>query len=150
MATKKPRGFEAVSTAPADTIIPTRSTEGSAGYDFCLPCDITIKPGREVKVITNIKAYMKKGEVLVLAPRSSVGNNLDVALKNTIGIVDSDYYNNESNEGNISACLVNRSEKVAKLKKGDRFMQGLFLPYLLAEGDKVKTKRTGGTGSTGK
>ena len=68
-------------------------------------------------------------------------------LLNTVGIIDSDYYNNESNEGHIMvACKV--SEPVT-LNRGDRFVQGIITPYYLMENDNVNNKRIGGMGSTG-
>ena len=43
---------------------------------------------------------------------------------------DSDYYN-ALNEGHIIVGLVNRGNKELSLKKGDRFVQGIFLKYYL-------------------
>lgn len=50
---------------------------------------------------TGIKAYMPEDEVLILANRSSNTYKRNVTLPNGIGVIDSDYYNNEKNEGNL-------------------------------------------------
>lgn len=38
--------------------LPKRATTGSAGYDFYLPKDITLAPGRTVKIPTGIRVEM--------------------------------------------------------------------------------------------
>ena len=59
-------------------------------------------------------------------------------LLNTTGIIDSDYFDNESNEGHIIvACKV---AKPVTLSKGDRFVQGIITPYYVMENDEDTTK----------
>ena len=41
--------------------LPHRATSGSAGYDFFLPCSLTLAPGKEVKIPTGIRAEMEAG-----------------------------------------------------------------------------------------
>lgn len=145
------RGFELVSNAPEGTKLPTRKTKGSACYDFYLPCNVSIPPYSFSKIIpTNIKAYMPEDEVLMLHIRSSVGILKHVVLANCTGIIDSDYYNNPENEGNIRLTLFNTSSKWAEFKKGERIMQGMFVKYGVADDDFATGERKGGTGSTGK
>lgn len=71
-------------------------------------------------------------------------------LDNTVGIVDQDYYNNESNEGNIFIKVTNdsKSGKTLEVNAGDAFAQGIILAYAIADNDDVVTTRTGGIGST--
>ena len=87
--------------------MPLRGTKTSAGYDFFATMDITIKPQEKALFWTNIKAYMQPNEVLILDVRSSVGIKLDLALANTLAIIDGDYVDNPDNEGNIGICLRN-------------------------------------------
>ena len=71
-------------------------------------------------------------------------------LKNTTGIVDSDYYSNESNDGNIGLALYNTTDEAVVIQKGERLVQGIFMKYLTVDNDTfLKEKRTGGIGSTG-
>lgn len=129
--------------------IPSRSTAGSAGYDFHIPVPVCFD-AMEYKVIpTGIRVQIQPGYFLMLVPRSGEGFKYGMRLANTVGIIDSDYFDAD-NEGHIMAKVsyqVNRS-----LLDGDRFMQGIFVPYGTAvnDMDADKQKRTGGFGSTGK
>ena len=130
-----------------DIVLPKRATVGSAGYDFSIPFDCTIEAGSFIKIPTGIRVKILPGYVLHLYPRSSLGFKYQMALANTTGIIDSDYYE-AKNEGHIIVGVVNRGEKDLILKKGDRFVQGIFLAYYTAEEETVEEKRTGGFGSS--
>ena len=67
---------------------------------------------------------------------------------NQVGIIDADYYGNFSNGGHIFVCLENEGDEVIKIKKGDRFVQGIFIPYLITDDDNTTDLREGGIGST--
>jgi dUTP pyrophosphatase len=132
-------------------ILPTRSDLGSAGYDFYTPVDLVIEPGKVVKFETNIKAKMLEDEVLKLYVRSSIGIKKNLMLCNGTGIIDSTYYNNPDNEGNIIVALYNYGDNVQSIKAGDRVIQGVFMKYLITEDDSpINAKRLGGIGSSGK
>lgn len=131
--------------------LPTRATSGSAGYDFKCPCDFCVKPGESIKIPTGIRCKMFDGWVLHLYPRSSYGFKYRMQLDNTVGIIDGDYFNS-SNEGHIIVKVHNGSEnkKTLCMKKGDNFVQGIFLPYGITINDEVNSIRDGGFGSTGR
>jgi dUTP pyrophosphatase len=133
-----------------DTIlIPKRATAKSAGYDFCSPISFSLAPGSEIIIPTGIKAYMQDHEVLMLYPRSSLGFKYNLKLKNTVGIIDADYYNNPSNEGHILVALKNEGKDTLTIEKGHSFCQGIFIQYLLVDQDDFSgKKRIGGSGST--
>ena len=104
--------------------LPERSTKHSAGYDFFAPTVIIIEPHEQTKLMfTDIKVKLDKDKVLMLYPRSSLGMK-GIALANTVGIIDADYYNNTKNEGNIGFSLVNNSDKQVIIQQGEKFMQG--------------------------
>ena len=130
-----------------EIILPKRATSGSAGYDFVTPIDISLKPGEMIKVPTGIRCYIEEGYVLSIFPRSSLGFKYQLCLANTVGIIDADYYN-ALNEGHIIVALVNRGEKEVILKKGDRFVQGIFFKFYTAKEEEVTNVRTGGFGSS--
>ena len=109
----------------SDIKLPLRATSGSAGYDFYSPIDFELKPGEIIKVPSGIRCKIDDGYVLQIYPRSSLGFKYQMALLNTVGIIDSDYYNAD-NEGHIIVGIVNRGDKVVSIKKGDRFVQGVF------------------------
>lgn len=130
-----------------DIILPKRATSGSAGYDFYSPVDIELQPNQTVKIPTGIRCFIEEGYVLQIYPRSSFGFKYQMTLLNTVGIIDSDYYNAD-NEGHIIVGIVNRGDKPMSIKKGDRFVQGIFSKYYLAQEENNTTKRHGGFGST--
>ena len=139
--------FERVSSNPTATI-PIRSTSGSAGYDFVSTQNCMLRPGETVKINTGIKCMMPEDTVLLIVPRSSSGIKRHLRLANTVGVIDSDYYNNEDNEGEIIIALNNYGDNDVHILEGERIAQGIILKYCVTD-DVVETKRTGGIGSTG-
>lgn len=132
------------------TVLPTRSTAGSAGYDFRIKEDLTLEPGEIGRQYFDVRCKMAPGEVLLLVVRSSVGINLNLALTNGTGVIDSDYYNNPTTGGNISFSIRNDSGQTVHLEAGDRLLQGIVVNYVVSEDDNVTAVRTGETGSTGR
>lgn len=131
--------------------LPRRATTGSAGYDFYTPKAFTLKPGETIKIPTGIRVRIDDGWVLKLYPRSGLGFKFRLQFNNTVGIIDSDYYNS-SNEGHIFCKITNDSNenKTIELNKGDGFCQGIFVEYGITVDDDASGKRDGGFGSTGK
>ena len=128
--------------------LPKRATAGSAGYDFVSPVDVTIPGGETALIPTGIRAEMEQGWVLMLFPRSSLGFKYSMRLANTVGVIDSDYAY-AKNEGHIMVKLRNPLDTPVSIGRGDRFCQGVFLPYGTAEEeDEVTAGRVGGFGST--
>lgn len=165
----KVRGFEIVTKYIDKKInLPKRATESSAGYDFESAEDVIIPSlwklaNKEINqveddsilpsklVATGIKAYMPENEYLMLVNRSSNPLKHNLSLPNGIGIIDSDYYNNPNNEGEIFVQLINYGLEDYKVKKGDRIAQGIFSPYkTIDKEEQLLNKRLGGFGSTGK
>lgn len=146
----KTRGFEYVSAyADSGLALPARSTSHAAGYDFVAAESISLNPG-DIKLIpTGIKAYMQAGEVLYLYDRSSNPRKKGLVLINSVGVIDGDYYGNPDNEGHIFAQMKNITDDVVEVVKGERIVQGVFAPFLLADADSADGTRIGGFGSTG-
>ena len=93
---------------------------------------------------------MGKDEYLQLQMRSSFASKNQVIIPQSVGIIDSDYYNNESNEGHIMVALLNLSDKNVEINAGERIAQGIFLNYLTVDNDMPTSDvRNGGFGSTG-
>lgn len=150
----KIRGFEVVGdnfrkNKSVDITLPTRGSKYSAGYDFYSPIDIEIQPHSKVCVWSDIKAYMRENEVLMLYVRSSIGIKRGLRLSNGTGIIDKDYYSNPDNDGNIGISLHNYTDEIVKISKGERICQGIFIPFLVADDGNSDNDRTGGIGSTG-
>ena len=150
---KKIRGFEVVSKefrkTEGEIILPIRGSKDSAGYDFYSTETFTLKPDEKKLIWSDVKTYMQVGEVLELYVRSSIGIKKSLMLKNIVGIIDRDYYSNEDNDGNIGICLYNYGDKEVTIEKGERIVQGIFKPFLVADNGNTDKERTGGIGSTG-
>ena len=149
----KLRGFEKIAKyAEVDFKMPERKTQKSAGYDFCLPEDVVLEPGKLQLVPTGVKAYMQDNEYLGMHIRSSMAVKKHIMLVNNVGIIDADYYNNADNEGHIMLALLNTGDEALALPKGECVAQGIFYNYLVADGDadSEKAVRGGGFGSTSK
>lgn len=130
--------------------LPARATAGSAGYDFFTPLSFDLKPGNSLKIPTGIRVKIEEGWLLSIFPRSGLGFKFRMQLDNTVGIIDSDYYD-ASNEGHIMIKFTNDSNtsKTISLEEGNAFAQGIFTEFGITEDDEADAKRTGGFGSTG-
>ena len=136
-------------TAFDSIVLPKRATKGSAGYDFFAPFDFTVNAGETIKIPTGIRVKIDEGWVLKIYPRSSLGFKYRLTLNNTVGIIDSDYFNAD-NEGHIFIKMTNCGNKDVEVKKGQGFAQGIFLEYGITVDDDVTEIRNGGFGSTTK
>ena len=135
--------------------------------------------GRHILIPTFIKCnmnftpvYNDSNWVLILAPKSGIGSKTGMRLSNTIGIIDSDYYNNPDNEGHIllditydpisygSEKHLIEGEQIYTfygrpslvVEKNQKLVQGFFVPFGTAANDRENknfVERTGGFGSTG-
>lgn len=129
--------------------LPRRSRLGDAGYDYFLPADLRIRKGWRVMVDTGIcmeEGDIPEGYVMLLFPRSSSGSKYGLALANSVGVIDSGY------RDTIKAKLWLNDPDVAALemKKGERFMQGVLVPYgIIPTEIPPEEERDGGLGSTG-
>lgn len=145
----KLRGFELVSDFTDQGLLPKRETAQAAGYDLKVAKKTLLAPGEIALVPTGVKAYMQAGEVLYLYDRSSNPRKKGLVLINSVGVIDGDYYGNPHNEGHIFAQMKNITDETVTLEVGERVVQGVFAPFLLADGDEATGQRTGGFGSTG-
>ena len=136
---------------PEAVRLPRRATSGSAGYDFFAPVGFTLAPGETILLPTGVRARIDEGWVLKLYPRSGLGFKYRLQLNNTVGIIDSDYFN-ARNEGHIMLKLTNASNEGRTLvvQPGEAVAQGVFVEYGIVVDDDALAVRTGGFGSTDK
>ena len=131
-------------------LLPTRSTKNSAGYDFFNPKNIICKSHKITMIPTGIKAQFPEDEVLLLFNRSSNPKKKGLIILNGVGVVDSDYYNNTDNEGEMAFVFYNMLEEDVTLLAGEKLGQGVFVKYAKTDDDMAEGERIGGFGSTGK
>ena len=152
---EKVRGFEvAKGFENMDIHLPVRKTRCSAGYDIEAAEDTIIpafKPGMKPTLVkTGLKAYMPEDEYLMLCNRSSNPKKKGLVMANSIGIIDSDYYENPDNDGHFMFAFFNIKAEDIEIKKGDVIGQAIFQKYLTVDNDKAEGERVGGFGSTSK
>ena len=150
----KQRGFEIAKGWEDKGInLPVRKTKYSAGYDVEAAEDVVIppyKPGIKPTLIpTGLKAYCMEDEWYMLVNRSG-GPKKGFVMANSIGVIDSDYYNNETNDGHFYFQYWNFNNEDLVIHKGDVIGQVIFQKYLLVDNDEAEGVRTGGFGSTDK
>lgn len=151
---EKKRGFEIAKGWENKGInLPARKTKHAAGYDIEAAEDVIIpsyKPGIKPTLIpTGLKAYCQDDEWYMLVNRSS-GPKKGFVMANSIGVIDADYYGNESNDGHFYFQYFNFQDHDIEVKKGDIIGQVIFQKYLITDDDNAEGKRTGGFGSTDK
>lgn len=161
--------------------MPNRKTKNSAGYDMYVAENTTVpsllnahfdfinhdnklysllgikeflNDHQEFKptlVPSGVKCEMADNEYLELVMRSSSPLNYGLVMANSVGIVDSDYYNCTETEGEVFFQLYNFTPHDIYLKKGDCICQGIIHTFEKTEDtedtDQMK-ERTGGFAST--
>ena len=131
---KKIRGFEIAKGYEDKNInLPVRKTKSSAGYDIEAAEDCVIpafKLGQKPTLVkTGIKAYMPDDEFLMICNRSSNPGKKGLVLANSVGIIDSDYYGNQDNDGVIMYAFYNFFDKDLEIKKGEVIGQAIFRKF---------------------
>lgn len=103
---------------------------------------------RPTLVPTGLKCKLAPNQYLKLVPRSSLPLKHWIICANSEGIIDADYYNNESNEGEIFFQVINLSPWPILIQKGEKICQGIIQTYDTVEDDAAEGERSGGFGST--
>ncbi len=133
--------------------IPKRATKGSAGYDFYSPYDVQLTPGIWTDIDTGVR--LDGDEVvdgneericqwfMLAVPRSGLSNKYGFRIRTTVGIIDMDYRDTIKAKVTVDVPYT--------LKKGERFMQGIVIPFGRFVHEIPPTnERMGGFGSTGR
>ena len=135
-------------------IKPEYKTDYSAGMDIYLQEDVTLVIGADNVIHLGFAAEVPEGYAAILLPRSSAGMK-GINLRNTAGVIDSDYRGEW-----IAHIVIDQNQDNALLdewhyKRGDRLIQCLIVPVKkvdieLTESISVTARGNGGFGSTGK
>ena len=103
---------------------------------------------RPTLISTGVKCKLDDNQYLEITVRSSTPLKYWLICANGQGIIDADYYQNPSNEGEIFLQLFNLLPTDILLRKGDKIGQGIIQTYSVTEDDTVGEDRKGGFGST--
>lgn len=136
-----------------DAKIPTKGSEGAAGYDLYAYIEsfdaLEIEPHKTVKIGTGISIQPPKGYFGAIFPRSGLATKHGLRLANCVGVCDEDY------TGEYIVAVHNDTDESKIVGSGERIAQLVFLPYLNVKFLEVEeldeTERgSGGFGSTGR
>jgi len=104
-----------------DAKVPTRATNGSAGYDVYSPSDVVIKAHTTIRINLGIKIMPPVGHYARTSCRSSFATKHQVLCP--ADVIDPDY------TGCIHMCLTNLSASDFKVNKHDRVGSIVFEKY---------------------
>ena len=128
--------------------LPTYQTAGSVGFDIYAREAMEIKPHEIALIPGNIIVETPPGCMLLVALRSSTPRKKGLIKPHGIGVIDNDYCG-EGDE--IKVQVYNNTSNVAKVEKGERIAQGIFVKIDKFDWEEVDMmgKTRGGFGSTG-
>ena len=113
-----------------DSIIPTKGTNESAGYDLYAYLDkdkVSLNPGETKMINIGISLEIPKGYFAGIFARSGIASKRNLRPANCTGVIDSDY------RGELRVPIYNDSDKVQYIENKERVAQMIILPYLDVE-----------------
>lgn len=132
-----------------DAIIPVYASPGACAFDLSPIEDATIAPGEIVRLHTGLIICVPEGYTLLIAARSSLPHKYGLCVPQGFGIVDNDFCGSEDE---LLIQLLNFTQQPTHVKKGDRLVQGMFVPFVKGQFhfvDTLEAPNRGGFGSTG-
>ncbi len=139
-----------ISSSSNDVPIPMYATPGSAGMDInaAVENELTIPPGETVLVPTGFSIELPIGLEAQIRPRSGLAIKNSIGIMNSPGTIDSDY------RGEVKIVLTNFGKNDFIVKRGDRIAQMVIAKYERIQWQEAEqlshTERGGGGfGSTG-
>jgi dUTP pyrophosphatase len=137
-----------IKTLSSDAIIPTYAKASDAGLDLVATSIVSGTP-TQITYGLGISLEIPDGFVGLVFPRSSI-RNYDLALTNSVGVIDSGY------RGELQATFKKTKGLESKIYEvGERVVQIIIIPHPSIEFIEVEELTTtergeGGFGSTGK
>lgn len=129
--------------------MPMRAHFDDAGIDFRTPEGFTLKPLESKIVDLNVKVQIPIGYFGKMESKSGLMVNHGVICMG--GVIDSGF------RGNIKVRMMNLSDKSYTFHKGDKLVQMVLIPVLLADIESVESldasesgRESNGYGSTGR
>lgn len=144
----RPTELELQVVLAEDAVAPAYATPGAAGLDIRSIDDVDLQPLERKLVRTGLKMAIPEGFEGQIRPRSGLALKYGVSMVNTPGTIDSDF------RGEIGVILINLSNNVVKLARGERIAQMVICPVARARVMTVDqlddtSRGEGGFGSTG-
>lgn len=131
-----------------DAVLPSYANRGDAGMDLYSIEDGGITPGERCLIRTGIAIELPKGVEAQIRPRSGLALKKGITVLNTPGTIDEGY------RGEVGVILINHSDEIVFIKKGDRIAQMVINKVESVKIEEVKglsgtDRGKGGFGSTG-
>lgn len=111
--------------------VPTRGTDGAAGWDLFAAEEVILLPFKPALVPTNLDIAIPKDHMMLVLPRSGNSLKKNLLIPNSPGLIDEDY------RGHLQVILSwmpeNYNSGVVmkyKIAKGDRIAQAVLVPYV--------------------
>lgn len=139
--------FERVSEEFED--IPKYATSGSSGLDLsaAIRDELIIQPGSLALIPTNLRVAVPSGFEFQIRPRSGLALKNSIGVLNSPGTIDSDY------RGEIAVILFNFGQTEFRVTKGMRIAQMILSRTYSAELEESRLDQTerqsGGFGHSG-
>jgi dUTP pyrophosphatase len=139
---------EFVRTHP-DAKLPTKGSDGAAGFDIYAVESVMLYPNVPVLVDTGLKISIPTGYEGQVRPRSGLALK-GITVLNSPGTIDEDYL------GTFGVILMNVSSCSYRVEAGDRIAQLVVKPVvpvcmkLVDEFTKISERGEGGFGSSGR
>lgn len=133
-----------------DALNPNRAHKGDAGIDLFSTHEQILYLGDTTAINTGLIFGIPVGYCGFILPRSSMGKR-GIIIPNSPGLIDSGY------RGEIKVLLLNISNEIYKVKKGDKIAQLVIVRHEQVTPQKVDelppsfdNRGVGGFGSSGK
>ena len=141
--------FQRLESNP-DLPLPSRATEGAAGYDVrSAEDDFELEPDETRAVGTGLVMELPAQVECQVRPRSGLAFREGIIVPNAPGTIDPDY------RGELKVLLRNLSRQPVRIGRGDRIAQLVFARFeapVVVEASELGTteRAAGGFGSTGR
>jgi dUTP pyrophosphatase len=139
-----------INPAQTDIPLPQYATDGSAGMDICAAVeqDVEIHPGETLLIPSGFIIELPQGHEAQVRPRSGLAIKHSIGILNSPGTIDSDY------RGEVKIILTNFGKKSYIVHRGDRIAQMVVTKYERVEWKESSSladsaRGDGGFGHTG-
>ena len=129
--------------------LPLRNSLKAAAFDLAAAADVAIAPHGIELIGTGLVISVPDGYFLGIFARSSLPLKRGLIVANGVGVIDADYCGPDDE---IKIQVLNVTDTVVKVIKGERIAQGIVLPCPQIEWEEVtevSAPTRGGFGSTG-
>ena len=132
-----------------DLPLPSRQTQGAAGYDIAsAEADFVLAPGERRLIATGLEMELPDGVECQIRPRSGLALRHGITLPNSPATIDPDY------RGELRVIVWNAGADAVPIPRGMRVAQLVFARFECPEVEAAEVlgstaRGSGGFGSTG-